>query len=32
MVGPGTLCSQDNACHISLNYQYHENICQVLDH
>jgi len=32
MVGPETSCSQYNACHMSLKYQYHENICQIPDH
>jgi len=32
MVSPGTSCSQDNACHMSLKSQCHENVSQVLDH
>jgi len=32
MIDPRTSCTQDNACHRSLKYQYHENISQVLDH
>jgi len=32
MVSLGISYNQDNACHKSLKYRYHENIYQVLDH
>jgi len=32
MVSPGISYNQDNACHMSLKYHYHENIFKVLDH